>query len=289
MSAMPTADRMALDAAARGIYLYCLARPQCLPRLALAGDDALRGVDARYPLAALADTDAASQVVAVISEVEIADFSEENLQTLAWVGERAGLHERVVASVMDASPVLPVKFGTLFRTRASLAQFMATHRAAIAQGLEWLQDKAEWSVKGYLLDEDRARALFAEEDEQLAQRRSSLSQSPGARYLQQKQLDALVDKALEAGLARTGAELQQALQAQAAASTGLRCHSSAVTGRTERMVFNASFLLAPQSLDAFNQALTEQQALYQGLGLGLELRGPWPPYNFCPDLSGSAP
>ncbi len=283
------ADSLAPAAAARGIYLYCLARPQCLARLELAGDEALRSVDPRFPVTALADTDAASQVVAVISEVVIADFSEENLQTLAWVGERAGLHELVVASVMDASPVLPVKFGTLFRTRASLAQFMATHRAAIAQGLEWLQDKAEWSVKGYLLDEDRARALFAEEDGQVAQRRSSLSQSPGARYLQQKQLDALMDQALEAGLAHTSADLLQALQAQAAGSTPLRCHSSAVTGRPERMVFNASFLLAPQALDAFSQALTAQQALYQGLGLGLELRGPWPPYNFCPDLSGASP
>ncbi len=275
------------DAAERGIYLYCLARPQCLALLA--GASAPRAVDLRFPVTALADAGAQQQLVAVISEVEIADFSEENLQTLLWVGERAGLHELVVAGVMDSSPVLPVKFGTLFRSHASLAQFMVCHRDAIEQGLDLLHDKAEWSVKAYVLDEELARARFAEEDAGVALRRSTLSDSPGARYLQQKQLDAMVEKALDAGVARTGAALQQALQAQAAASTTLRCHSSTITGRAERLVFNASFLLAPQALPAFNQTLAEQQALCEAIGLGLELRGPWPPYNFCPDLSGGTP
>ena len=274
------------DAAERGIYLYCLARPQCLALLA--GAAAPRAVDPRYPLMALADAGAPAQLVAVISEVEIADFSEENLQTLLWVGERAGLHEAVVAGVMDACAVLPVKFGTLFRSPASLLQFMASHRDAIEQGLELLHDKAEWSVKGYLLDQDLARAFFAEEDEAVAQRRATLSQSPGARYLQQKQLDALIDKALEAGVARKSADLQQVLQAQASASATLRCHASALTGRSERMVFNASYLLSEELLDGFRQALALQQVQCQDLGLGLELRGPWPPYNFCPDLSGAA-
>ena len=273
------------NGSAQGIYLYCLARPQCLPRLAQGTDNALRGVDSRYPVTAQADVDATSQLLAVISEVEIADFSEENLQLLAWVGERAGLHEVVVASMMDNSPVMPVKFGTIFRSHASLAHFIASHRFAIEQGLNLLQDKAEWSVKGYLLDEHHARSVFAEDDAGIALRRTTLSQAPGARYLQQKQLDALIEKALEAGLARTAVELEQALHVQAVSSTALRCHSSAMTGRAERMVFNASFLLSEPALGAFRNVLEIQQSRFREMGVGLELRGPWPPYNFCPDLS----
>lgn len=282
-------EPMQTTALGAGFYLYCLARPSCLGRVAALGEITLRGVDERYPVTLLTETNAEAQVVAVISEVDIGDFSEENLQTLPWVGERAGQHETVVAEIMETSPVLPVKFGTIFRTHASLAAFMATHRKAIDQALDALRDKTEWSVKGYLEHEDAARQIFAAADPGISLRRSSLSASPGARYLQQKQLDVLIEKALEAGVARVTGDLQQALQQAAVAATQLRCHSSAMTGRPERMVFNASFLLAPDALPEFRRVLAEQQMYDKKMGLSLELRGPWPPYNFCPDLSEATP
>ena len=70
---------------------------------------------------------------------------------------------------------------------------------------------------------------------------------------------------------------EQALQQAAVAATQLRCHSSAMTGRPERMVFNASFLLAPDALPEFRRVLAEQQMYDKKMGLSLELRGPWPP------------
>src|SRR3990167_1524593 len=131
------------EAPLTGIYLYCLARPECLPALEdMAGQD-LRGVDEHYPAMALND----AGVVAVVGEVVISEFSEQNLQTLSWVGARAGRHEAVVARIMDASPVLPVKFGTIFRSRASLQEFLDRHRNNILQALDQLRDKTEWSVK----------------------------------------------------------------------------------------------------------------------------------------------
>jgi hypothetical protein len=54
------------------------------------------------------------------------------------------------------------------------------------------------------------------------------------------------------------------------------------------MIFNGSFLLTPEALADFREALAQQQEAYQVIGLSLELRGPWPAYNFCPDLSGAA-
>lgn len=274
---------------AKGFYLYCLARPPCPGEVKKLEVAALRGVDERYLVMMLTETDAAAQVVAVISQVNIGDFSEENLQTLSWVSERAGRHEAVVAKIMNTSPVLPVKFGTIFRSHASLATFMATHRNAIDQGLDALCDKTEWSVKGYLEKEDAASEFFAAENPDISLRRSSISHAPGARYLQQKQLNVLIEKALEAGLARITCDLQQVLALKAVASTKLRCHASAMTGRPERMVFNASFLLTPETLPEFRRVLAEQQMYCKEMGLSLELRGPWPPYNFCPDMSEATP
>lgn len=263
-----------------GIYLYCLARPECLSAGGALAGQAWQGVDERYPVTVLRDAD----VVAVIGEVVIAEFSEENLQTLSWIGERASRHEAVVEQVMAAAPVLPVKFGTLYRSRASLLEFLQQHHKSIEQALDQLRGKSEWSVKGYLVEED-ARRIIAAEDAEVRTRRAALSSSPGVRYLQQKQLDARIEAALEAGVARVSHDLQQALASHALDASPLRLHASAVTGRAERMVFNGSFLLTPEMLPDFRSALSDQQEAYQVIGLSLELRGPWPPYNFCPNLA----
>lgn len=272
------------DASVLGIYLYCLARPECLSAVKGLAEQGLRGVDERYPVAALED----AGVVAVIGEVVIAEFSEQNLQTLSWVGSRAGRHEAVVERIMGASPVLPVKFGTIFHSRASLKEFLGRHREDIVRALDKLRNKTEWSVKGYLVEED-ARRDIAAADPEIRSRLAALSPSPGARYLQQKQLDIMIEAALEAGVARVTHDLHQALALHAVASTALRRHASAVTGRPERMVFNCSFLLTPETLPDFRAALSDQQYIYKGIGLTLELRGPWPPYNFCPKLSEAEP
>jgi hypothetical protein len=274
------------EAAELCIYLYCLARPESLALVqGLAGSD-LQGVDERYPVTAL-DQQGGS-VVAVIGQVEPAEFSDQNLQALDWLGPRAQRHEAVVERIMDVSPVLPVKFGTMFRSRTNLEQFLDRHHKDIEQALDALRDKAEWSVKGYLVAE-AARTIIAAEDSGVQSRRAALSPSPGLRYLQQKQLDAEIDAALRAWVARVTHDLHDVLTHHAVASTVLRCHASAVTGRPERMVFNGSFLLTPAALADFRAALSCQQQTHQKTGLILELRGPWPPYNFCPILSEGKP
>ena len=270
-----------------GVYLYCLARPDCLPSLKHFATLGLPGDELPAHVTALADDRAQPKVIALVSDVAIDDFSEANLQTLSWVGERASQHEAVVAMAMRASTVLPVKFGTIFRTVENLKQFMAMHDAAIDQSLDALRDKSEWSVKGYL-DEEVAKDIIAAADAEVTSRRAALSASPGARYMQHKQIDALIEKAVEKGVLRVAHDLQQALLAHADASRVLRCHASSVTGRAERMIFNGSFLLTPEALADFREALAQQQEAYQVIGLSLELRGPWPAYNFCPDLSGAA-
>lgn len=271
-----------LDAPLTGIYLYCLARLDCLAAVKELAENKLCGVDQNYRIAALPN----SGVVAVISEVLLSEFSEANLQDLSWLGERAMRHEAVVARIMEASPVLPVKFGTLYKSQASLKQFMQQHHGAIDQALERLRDKAEWSVKGYLMEE-QARKIISAEDPEIQARRDAMSQSPGVRYLQQKQLETKIDAALEGALTRVNHDLDKALTLQAEDSTALRLHASGVTGRAERMVFNGGFLLGAETIEGFRAALAEQQEAYQVIGLTLELRGPWPPYNFCPNLGGA--
>lgn len=272
------------EAAGLGIYLYCLAWPECLSVVKELAEQELCGVDGHYPVVALEE----AGMVAVIGEVDTGEFCDQNLQTLLWVGPRAIRHEAVVERIMAASPVLPVKFGTIFRSRTRLKEFLGQHREGIVQVLDDLRDKTEWSVKGYLVEEE-ARQMMPAADLEIQSQIASLSFSPGARYLQQKKLDAMIEAALRAWLERVAYDLHEVLFLHAVASTKLRCHVSAVTGRPERMVFNCSFLVTPEALPDFRAALSDQQHAHKGTGLTLELRGPWPPYNFCPALSEGKP
>lgn len=272
------------EAPGLGIYLYCLARPECLSLVQGPVEQDLRGVDERYPVAALEE----AGVVAVIGEVEPGEYCDENLQALPWVGPRACRHEAVVERIMGASPVLPVKFGTIFHSRTNLKGFLGRHRAAIVRALDDLRDKAEWSVKGYLVEGEARRAVAAV-DPAIQSRRMTLSPSPGARYFQEKQLDATIEKAVRAWVERVTDDLEKALALHAESSTELRCHASAVTGRPERMVFNRSFLVTRAALSDFRGALSDPRHAHEGSGLSFELRGPWPPYNFCPTLAEGEP
>ena len=274
------------EGATGGIYLYCLARPECLSVLhkGLAEQGDLRGVDERYPVAALEE----AGVVAVIGEVDPDEFCDQNLQMLPWVGPRACRHEAVVERIMGASSVLPVKFGTIFRSRMGLKEFMNRHWKDIVRALDDLRNKAEWSIKGYLAEEEARRVVVAA-DPTIQSRLAALSLSPGARYLQQKQLDAMIEAALRTGVARVTHELHEVLALDAVASTTLRCHAGAMTGRPERMVYNGGFLLTHAALPGFRAVLSEQRHTHQGAGLTFELRGPWPPYNFCPAFSQGEP
>ena len=99
----------------------------------------------------------------------------------------------------------------------------------------------------------------------------------------------MIEAALHAWVERVTHDLHGILELYALASTKLRCHASAVTGRPDRMVFNRSFLVTAETVPDFRWAFSDQQHAHKATGLILELRGPWPPYNFCPTLSESAP
>jgi hypothetical protein len=51
------------------------------------------------------------------------------------------------------------------------------------------------------------------------------------------------------------------------------------------MVFNCSFLVTQAALPDFRAVLSSFSMQHSAFGVTFELRGPWPPYNFCPNLS----
>jgi len=94
-----------------------------------------------------------TDLCAIVSEVSLEDFcgaaAELRMQDLVWVAPRAVRHEEVVEKVRCQSPVLPVRFGTLFSTPESLEEFLGLHHQTISQFLDRVADLDEWSVKAF--------------------------------------------------------------------------------------------------------------------------------------------
>ena len=273
------------DSSETGVYLYCLARPECLASNFFSpSEQQMAGVDVQFPVTAM-HLDKIG-LVAVISQVILSDFSDSNLQDLNWLGPRARTHESVVQEVMQLSPVLPVKFGTIYRSNSGLADFINHNGALILQALHQVHGKAEWSVKAYI-DEARVRVFVTETNPEIQQLTARLSVSPGLRYMQQKQVDLRVETALGGWASEVAGKIEEILAPNAVGISTLKLHSCAMSGRSERMIYNGGFLLDNSNIDSFENVIQQFQSRYESSGLILELRGPWPPYHFCPSLSAS--
>lgn len=262
------------------VYLYCLATPKCLTESSGLFADDQYGIDERHPVEMAQNGD----IVAVIGTVDLDDFSEENLQSVEWVGPRAQRHEAIVEKVMSVSTVLPVKFGAIFASVATLNEFMLTHHRVIADALDDLADKAEYSVKVFL-DEDVGQKAVALNDPAIQSKLETLSSSPGVRYMQQIKVDAMIKSSLGFWIEDQLQNVAEVMDKHCESSKVLRCHSNKVTGRSDQMVFNNCYLLPPDMLKDFRDTLADLEDTLHNTGLKFELQGPWPPYNFCPPLS----
>jgi hypothetical protein len=256
-------------------YLYCLAPSGRIGRIEAPGID-------ERPVTVLA----CGGVTTVLSEVPLDEFcgeaAEARLQDLAWLAPRVCRHEAVVEEAMRKGPILPARFAALYSSTASLEQFIACNRQAIAEFFSEIGGRQEWAVKGMLLREKARSALRATAP-------PALSASPGARYFEEKRI--------EAGLARQVSLWLKEVSAGAAAeleplAAGFRERKVTDAGPDEdgtETVLNWAFLVAPEGIGEFRARVGQLSAAHAARGLSLRLSGPWPPYSFVPAFGEAQP
>jgi hypothetical protein len=261
-------------------YLYCLA-----PGGSGAPASAI-GVDGRHAVL----VHACGEIGAVCSEVELDEFrgepAEARLRDLAWLGPRVCRHEAVIEEVMRQAPVLPARFATLFTSLDSLQRTVLAHREAITGFFAQLGGQHEWAVKG-LLDRSGALERLVSSVESAPEARA-LDASPGARYFQEKRVQAQVERDFHLRLKEFCQRTAEALAAQAGGFRERKALAPLAEGTGAEAVLNWTFLLSPRALEDFRARLDRFNGGEGFPGLRLTLTGPWPPYSFAPDLSGGA-
>lgn len=266
------------EAASLGVYVYCFAPA------GIQSNPGFVGVDGQAAVGVL-DID---EVAAVYSLVSLDEFTGEAAETRladpAWVVPRACAHERVTEGVMkESAACLPVRFGTLFASLDALTEFLASNASGIARFLAYISDKEEWSVK-WFMDPEMVTAWRIVQDPVLAAKQARISKSPGARYLQEKQLDKEARRQAKQCNAALAETIQAQLQELCLGFLPLNLQDTQASGRTEEMILNGAVLLYRDSVATFRDRIEEIEIRYAEQGLAAEAAGPWPPYHFCEDI-----
>ena len=179
-------------------------------------------------------------------------------------------HQRVNETVMQKHTVIPMSFGTVFKTDDDIMELLRSAYDAFSDVLSKMQEKFEFGLK-VLWDRDLMVREIEEEDEDIRRLKNEISSQKGSTYFARMQYGRLIDAALQARSERYVSEIFAALRNVSVAS-----RSNKPIG--DRMIMNAAFLVSREMEQAFDSRVREIGQHYDKLTF--KYTGPWPPYNF---------
>ncbi len=201
-------------------------------------------------------------IAAVVSDTPIAVHEPTRANVLA--------HERVNETVMREHTVIPMSFGTVFKTREDIHQLLRSAYEAFSDVLLKMEDKLEFGLK-VLWDRDLIIKELETENEDIRRLKGEITSQKGSTYFARMQYGRMVDAALQSRSERYVQEIFEALRPVSVASRANRPIG-------DRMIMNAAFLVQ-RDREADFDAIVKQIGARQNL-LTFKYTGPWPPYNF---------
>jgi hypothetical protein len=251
-----------------GWYVYGVVPAAQASDSAFAG---ARGVHASGTVVLVAD----GGLAAITSDVPLAEFGEaaieKNLHDEAWLEEKVRAHEAVLEAALPRTPLVPFRFGTIYRSDDQVRQMLREH-AYLADTLERLRGTVELGVKAFVDPEAFERTHAGQGEGEPAE--------GGRAYLLRKQRDRQLAEARASFTAACAQDSHERLLAAAEDGRANPLQRPEATGRAGEMILNGAYLVRAEQEDAFREALAALESRYEPDGVRYELTGPWPPYNF---------
>ena len=211
-----------------------------------------------------------SEVYSVHYKNLAAVVSDAPLEVLDSTRENVLAHERVNETVMREHTVIPMSFGTIFKTREDIVELLRSAAEAFGDVLNKMQNKLEFGLK-VLWDRDQAIREVEHEDEDISRLKKEISGQKGPTYFARMQYGRLIDSALQSRSERYVADILDQLRDVSVAS-----RVNKPIG--DKMIMNAAFLIARDQETAFDAKVKSIASRFDKLTF--KYTGPWPPYNF---------
>jgi hypothetical protein len=190
-------------------------------------------------------------------------------------------HNQIISDAARRQPLLPLRLGAIFHSRLSLLAKVEQWESVVIDFLNSIGDRQEWAAKIYI------DPLHIEENLAAACSLSSLRSTgarPGTQYLAQKRDQHRESRALQQHYQEEVAKIETSLMNQADRYCRSRPLPANLTGRREKMLWNAAFFLPRSASERWLALVDKMRSAATSTGLLLEVSGPWPPYHFCPTL-----
>ncbi|MGA2796992.1 MAG: GvpL/GvpF family gas vesicle protein [Thermoguttaceae bacterium] len=256
-------------------YLYALTRSGCQT------DPLGSGVDPRFPVEIVE----CKQTSGLASRVGLDQFDIRKLERdhtdVNWLSQVAIRHNQVISDAARRYPLLPLRLGALFHSRLSLLDKIEQWESVVIDFLNSIGDGQEWAAKLYV------DPCWSEERLATSSALSSLQTTDvgaGTRYLTQKRDRHRESRSIHRRFQEEVAAVETSLMNQADRYCRSRPLPANLTGRPEKMLWNAAFLLPRSASERWLALVEEMRGVAASKGLLLEVSGPWPPYHFCPTL-----
>ena len=183
-------------------------------------------------------------------------------------------HSRVLQQAADATCVLPMRFGVVMPSEASVRhELLDLHEQQLVAQLDTFVGLAELEVKVLSAEEHLLRTVVAERPDIVARRDRLEGRPPEATYYERIELGELVAAAVSAKREELTRRVLARLEPLAAATEiGERLH--------DEMVANIALLVQRDRIPDVDKAVSSLEA---ELGPDLRIRyvGPLPPYSFA--------
>ena len=204
-----------------------------------------------------------------LDQFDLSRLAGQNAADVEWLGQVAFRHNQIISQAASKRPVLPLRIGALFRSRASLSVRLEHCRPVVTDFLTRLGDRQEWAAKIYL---DQGHSV------------ATAAAGNGKDYLLRKRRQEQARRTAQEQGQREAATVEAALAGQADLACRVRILPASLTGRREKMLLNAAYLVSRSASEPWLRLAERLGRAAAEKGLLLEVTGPWPPYHFCPEV-----
>src|SRR5579862_7920819 len=203
-------------------------------------------------------------IAAVVSRTPVFIFDPTRDNALA--------HEHVIETVMKNYTIIPMSFGTVFRTENDIREVLKSIYPSLKDVLNQMAGKLEFGLK-VNWERDQIIEELKQQDEEIRRfHREIVRKQLQSTYFARMQLGRMIDKALAERATRYVRDIYETLRNVCVAS-----RDNQPIG--DKMIMNAAFLV-DRSRETEFDGIVNKIAKKYGKRLKFKYTGPWPPYNF---------
>ena len=205
-------------------------------------------------------------LAAVVEDKEFKDYhklpKEETIKELIS-------HQKIIEKIMEHSPILPVKFGTILKDEEEVKTALEKGYFLLRNALRKIEDKIELDLVCFWNEEKAAQMAFQESKKVKNYYKKITSEGAEEKIA----LGKLVADYLASKKEKISLQISKALKKETVESCS---HALADVN----MLLNQAFLVEKKREESFNHTLNQLDSRFASL-INFRLVGPLPPYSFA--------